>query len=316
MKKITTAGFCILSACVFLCVQCFGEIKRGDIFIVKKGCYVPVFTSWDVNLIYEIGSEGTNCYRLDTVLWSDTAIRVINVLRNKNVEVEFFLSDRVRGEGFVHLNFFDRAMVHADEETWENTLNKKLAPLPLEKIRKIFQRCVDERVPYCYGANNFKKIDLRGMYEFTAGNTPSALNRPYELRGFDSSGLLHFVSNGILPHCTHGLDRMDQVIFIFDTKKKHSLEEKRMVLGMMQDSDYVVIRQQKNRFRTSKANSVLISFNGGFLEFRNHNDGLVYTRKKNALERLNFLLEEGLKKGGNLVVIRWHSELLGEEMNY
>jgi hypothetical protein len=301
--------------CALFRMQCFGNLEPGDVFVVKIGCHVPIFTTWNTTLPYEIGIVGTNCYKLDTVLWQGAMVRVINRLMNKNIEVEFFLSENARGEGFTHSTFLETAMTQSNDEGWKTAFEKKQRPLSMDEIKKVFQRCVDEKVPYCYGANNFEKIDLK-EYEFIATNSSSIRNRPYELRGFDSSGLLHFVSNGNLPHCTYGLDRVGQVIFTFDTRKKHLLEEKRMVLNMLKDTDYITTRLRKNRFNLEESNSVLISFNGGFLEFRNLNDGLVYTKKRDALERLDFLLEEGARKGNDLLVVRWHPELLGEEINW
>jgi hypothetical protein len=301
----------IIGGGIFFSEQCFGEVKCGDLFRVKRGCYVPLFSVSEAAMDYEIGEGGNSCHNLDTVLWEGSVLRIIGIEKNENVEVEFFLTEKARGEGFVHRDFFEKSMEPSCEAEWRYALYRNVYPLSLEKIKKVFQRCVDENVPYCYGANNFATIDIKQMYEFKLKNSGDA-HKSYELRGFDSSGLLHFISGGNLPHCTYGLDREAQTIFTFDTRKKYSVEEKRMVLSMLNDSDYLMLRHNKDRFNRGENNSVLVVFNRGFLEFRNPNEGLVYTKKKDAFERLECLLREGSKKGSNVIIIRWHPELLGQ----
>ena len=103
---------------------------------------------------------------------------------------------------------------------------------------------------------------------------------------------------------------MGDEVFTFDWQKEYSLEEKERVLGLLRDTDYLVFLHNRNLAKTVGSGHVIVSFNGGFIEFKNKNCGCVYTDKEHAMERLNSMLNASRNSCSNLFIRRWHPEVI------
>jgi hypothetical protein len=179
-------------------------------------------------------------------------------------------------------------------------------------VKAILRRCIEENVPFCYGANNFEKIELEDKYEFPIAGDLSRKSGDFQLRGFDCSGILHFMSNGILPHCAKGLDMVGKKMFVFNHKRRYSLKEKMAALGIMEDSDYLVFLHKKDRLEYSCAGHVMVAFGGGFVEFKGDVPNVVFTPMERAVERLDSMLKSAVFAGSDVFIIRWHPKLLAK----
>jgi hypothetical protein len=306
-ETITLTLFLILSI-ISPRGDCLDEMQVEDIFQIKDNCYVPVFNDDVSNLTYINGPRGSCCRSLDIVLLPLSTIRIVEMGASENIEVEYCVSETVRGRGFIHADFIKNSMTPVKGKFWKVALQKKRYPVSLQVFRKACYRCISEKTPYCAGASNFDKIDLNGMYSFSEEKGSSSQNEGYKLCGFDGFGFLYFVSNGVLGRESEDLHTMGQRLFTFNTKKEYSLREKKSILSLMRDSDYMLIRRKK-KGSNRKSWYVVMSFNGGFLEFKGKKHGAVFIEKESVLKRLDTLLKVAQLAGSDLYVFRWHPEL-------
>lgn len=280
---------------------CIGfSFCRGEkTFVVKEGCYVPLFGTDGSKLLYHAGAHGTNCYYLCTVLLPGSLLDVSD-LDEKISKVVWHVNPKKTFEGYVHNEFLKNFC----EEVSKNTAGYPPSPMPLKEIRTIFQRCIDERIPYCWGGNWFETIPLPDDYHFEP--TDVIGEKPYELRGFDCSGLLYFISNGLLPHSTRQLRSCGKILYRIGKNDTISLKDLREKLAALQlrDSDYVVIEGH-----------VVVCYNGGVIEFRGMDYGCVFTPAEKAAERIMALVAAIRKTDddeSDVRFIRWHPELSKE----
>ena len=305
-------GFYIVGILAVCFAIAFLEFGMDNVFVVKDDGLVPVFVTDKLDLQYESGKGGTNCYELDTVLLPNTRIKVAEKREGGVSKIEYYLSKACNGTGYVHNDFLKKSCgkLHVLSEKNLSERAVEPAPMPLSRIRKLFEYCINNGVPYCFGGNNFERIELPKEYSFSPFGEQVEGGRPYELRGLDCSGLPYLISNGTLPHCTRGLDKMGDEVFTFDWQKEYSLEEKERVLGLLRDTDYLVFLHNRNLAKTVGSGHVIVSFNGGFIEFKNKNCGCVYTDKEHAMERLNSMLNASRNSCSNLFIRRWHPEVI------
>ncbi len=274
--------------------------KGGKTFVVKEGCYVPLFGTDGSKLLYHAGAHGTNCYHLLTVLLPGSLLDVPD-FGKKTSKVVWHVNPKRTFEGYVHNAFLEKSC----EEVSKDAVKRSFSPMPLKEIRTIFQRCIDERIPYCWGGNWFETIPLPDDYHFEP--TDVIGEKPYELRGFDCSGLLYFISNGLLPHSTRQLRSCGKILYRVGKNDTISLKDLREKLAALQlrDSDYVVIEGH-----------VVVWYNGGMIEFRGMDYGCVFTPAKEAPERIMDLVTASRNADddeSDVRFIRWHPELLKEE---
>ena len=276
---------------------------RGEkTFVVKEGCYVPLFGTDVCKLLYRAGAHGTNCYRLLTVLLPGTFVDVPD-FGEKISKVVWHVNPEKNFEGYIHNEFLENAC----KEVPKDAVKWSPSPKSLKETRAIFQRCIDERVPYCWGGNWFEIIPLPEDYVFS--QCGGAVERAYELRGFDCSGLLYFISGGLLQHSTRRLREYEGGKILWSVGKKDtvSLEDlKKKLVGLkLRDTDYVVI-----------IGHVVVWFNGGIIEFRGMDYGCVFTPAEKAAERIMELIEKSRtneEEDSDVRFIRWHPELLKGE---
>ena len=283
--------------CVGLCT-CKGE----KTFVVKEGCYVPLFGTDALNLSYEAGAHGTNCYHLITVLLPGTFVDVPD-FGEKVSKVVWHVNEKKTYEGYVHNDFLEKFC----REIPKDAVKCSPSPMPLEEIRTLFQCCIDEQVPYCWGGNCLEAVPLPKDYVFSQNG--GKVKKPYELRGFDCSGLLYFISGGLLQHSTRRLRECEggKILWTVGKKDVVSLEDLKKELGelKLQDTDYIVL-----------IGHVVVWFNGGIIEFRGMDYGCVFTSGEEAVAgRIMELIEKSRtneEEDNDVRFVRWHPELSEE----
>ena len=283
----------------FFCLTlAFGlfRMHAGDVFVVKDGCYLPLFEKNKEIRSFERGEKGCNCDDLDTVLLPGSVIEVGESKKEENgmVEVTCKMTEAVKHNGYVYKSSIEDFC----EKFEEGGVKRKRSPMSLKEIKGVFERCLskDNPVPYCWGGNQFKTVPLRG-----ATFTSQKEGEQYECRGFDCSGLLYYISDGTLPHATGALKNFGEQLFIIEAKKKWevSKEDLEEVIRDLKDTDFIAIRGH-----------VMIAYNKGLIEFRSKDLGCCFTPKEEASQRVMELIEAAKKKGSDVWFVRWHPEYL------
>lgn len=301
MKSRLQFSLCVFAMCIGASIACFGE-ESHVCYVVNEGCYIPVFETNESKFSYEVGEHGMNCYQLDTVLLPDTCLHLSQEGTNDIIKVSYYCAgDSSEHSGFIHSKLLSSCCKECEEcDHVECCKYSDVQPMALSDIRALFDSCINENIPYCWGANNINAIDLNDMYEFTADNKDVPA---FELRGFDCSGILHYISNGILPHCTRGLHVAGNELFKFEHGQSYTGEEKMAVINGLRDTDYIVCVRKGG-------GHVILSYKGGFLEFRDKDSGCVFTPKEDTLSRLDKIIDWGNDGESDVFVIRWHPEVM------
>ncbi|MDR2720903.1 MAG: hypothetical protein LBB15_01265 [Puniceicoccales bacterium] len=298
MKKLVLIYLVYAALCGFIPCASFA-VGTGDVFVVKKGKYVPLFVSEGTSFEYEVGKHGTNCYDLDTVLPRGSFVKVIDV-RGDVVHVSCKVSENYSSDGFIHRKFFDHSMKSIESSSFDSIVPNRAIP-SLDEISGIFDSLLDDRVPFAWGCNNLQEVNLKGMYEFTSKD--GKRNIPYRCAGLDCSGLLHMISSWVLPHATGQLYNFSKGKCICELDADSSDGELKDALAQMLDTDFVVFVR---RSPSGSEGHVIVYFRGGFIEAKGCNSGVIYTDEDGAIEKLRTMT-----KKGKVRVIRWHPELLG-----
>ena len=209
-------------------------------------------------------------------------------------EVTCEIAEKVKHKGFIYASFIKDSC----KEFCEGDVKRTRSPMSLEKIRKVFERCLSENVPYCWGSNQFETVPLPGViFKPADGST-----KPYELRGFDCSGLLYYISDGTLPHATGALKNFGTRLFTIEAGKiwdEAFTKEVEQVIAGLKDTDFIAIKGH-----------VIVSYNEGLIEFRSKDLGCCFTPKERANQRVTELIEAAQKKNSDVWFVRWHPECL------
>jgi hypothetical protein len=264
----------------------------GDMFVVKDGCYLPLFENNKEIRSFERGKKGCNCDDLDTVLLPGSVIEVLGYKENGMAEVTCEMTEKVKHKGFVYKSSVENFC----KKFGKGNVKRKRSPMSLEDIKKVFERCLRENVPYCWGGNQFETIPLRG-----ATFTSKKEGEQYECRGFDCSGLLYYISDGTLPHATGALKNFGERLFTVEAAKRWevSKEDLEKVIAGLEDTDFIAIKGH-----------VIVSYNKGLIEFRSKDLGCCFTPQKGANQRITELIEAAKKKNSDVWFVRWHPECL------
>lgn len=309
VSKVIFSLVFFLSSVFSILTPCFG-LEVGEVFEIKSDNFVPLFMTSEVNLKYEVGANGNNCYDLDTVLPSGTFIMIKDVPEGKDtVHVSCKVSSCCCFDGFVHKNFFENCMSPISGIDFEACTPQRDI-LGVREICSILDRIIGQEMPYSYGCNNFEEIDLRQMYHFD-GSTKDV--PPYRCVGFDCSGLLHYISSWTLPHSTKQLYKLSNENCLLSLSVEATDAEIRDALDIMDDTDFVVFIHDYRY--TDGTGHVIVSLHGGFIEAVGKDKGVVFTEKANAPERLRRLLDSARNNGAKDVkIIRWHPELISRDL--
>ena len=277
---------------LFCLTLAFGLFRvHADMFVVKDGCYLPLFENNKEIRSFERGEKGCNCDDLDTVLLPGAVVEVLGDEKNGMVEVTCEMTEKVRHKGFVYKS----SIKDFCKKFQEGDAKRERSPMSLEDIKKVFERCLSENVPYCWGGNQFETVPLRG-----ATFTSEKKGDQYECRGFDCSGLLYYVSDETLPHATGALKNFGKRLFTVEANKKWEVsnEDLKRVVADLKDTDFIAIRGH-----------VIVAYNKGLIEFRSKDLGCCFTPEGKAVQRITELIEAAKKKNSDVWFVRWHPEL-------
>ena len=268
------------------------RMHAGDMFVVKDKCYVPLFENNKEIRSFERGEKGCNCDDLDTVLLPGSVIDVLEYKENGMAKIKCEMTGKVKHEGFVYTSSIKDFCKKFEKEG----VKRERSPMSLGEIRAVFERCLRENVPYCWGGNQFETISLpKVIFEPADKNT-----KPYELRGFDCSGILYYISDGTLPHATGALKNFGTPLSTIEAKKHGEMKEDwEKVVASLRDTDFIAIKGH-----------VIISYDGGFIEFRSKDLGCQFTETKDAVRRVKELIKAAKDKNSDVWFVRWHPENL------
>lgn len=286
----------------------------GDMFVVKDECYLPLFENNKEIRSFERGKKGCNCDDLDTVLLPGSVIEVLEYEKNDMAKVTCEMTEKVKHKGFVYTS----SIKDFCKKFQEGDTKRERSPMSLEEIRSVFDRCLREKVPYCWGGNQFETIPLPGV-TFTSKNK----GEQYECHGFDCSGLLYYISDGTLPHATGALKKFGTRLFTIEAGKiwdEAFTKEVEQVIAGLKDTDFIAIKGH-----------VMIAYNKGLIEFRSKNLGCCFTSPENVTpqdesqngedsveeamknpvtRRIYNLFKSAKGKKSDVWFVRWHPECL------
>ena len=107
--------------------------------------------------------------------------------------------------------------------------------------------------------------------------------------------------DGTLPHATGALKNFGKRLFTVSAEENWKVLEKDLewVVSNLRDTDFIAIKGH-----------VIISYDGGFIEFRSKDLGCQITETKDAVRRVKELIEAAKDKGSDVWFVRWHPEYL------
>lgn len=278
--------FCLELAFWLFCAH------AGDKFIVKDECYLPLFENYKEARSFERGKKGCNCYDLDTTLLPGSIVEVSSY-ENGVATVKCEMTGKVKHKGFVYtfsVEDFCKKFEKGD-------VKRKRSPMSLDEIRSVFERCLRESVPYCWGGNQFGNVSLQGV-TFTSEKK----GEQYECRGFDCSGLLYYFSDGTLPHATGALKDFGKRLFTIEAGRiwdEAFTKEVEKVIADLKDTDFIAIKGH-----------VIVAYNKGLIEFRSKDLGCCFTPQEGSIQRIQELFEAVQKESSDVWFVRWHPEYL------
>jgi hypothetical protein len=158
------------------------------------------------------------------------------------------------------------------------------------------------------------EVDLGSLYRFRQHNAADGQGKNYVCRGFDSSGLMHYLSNGNLPHSTLELKNIGVKLFVIDTSKPLKLSKVQNILKTLKDTD-IVVHGAKNdeKFIPRHSGQVVMFYKFGFIEGRGQNWGIKKIPPREAEARFFEMYNKAKLADSDLYVIRWHPELLNNK---
>lgn len=320
-KRCLFSFFHLFFLCVGLCV-CRGE----NIFVVKEGCAVPLFDTCDLKrLPYYVGSYGTSCRNLMSVLLPGSFLKVVSKNEKGVCKVLWLRRENKENVGYIH----EQLLKQCCEQVQKEDVKYGASPMSLEEIRSFFERCSQKEFPYCWGGNSKHEIRLPGDYGFVQiSEDPKReikeefRGKPYRLHGFDCCGLVYYVSGGLLKRTTWGIREQGKLLRRFDKKSKEiSREELAEFLDTLQDTDCIILKGYRVGTKPDPmkddSGHLATWYNGGILEFRGVDYGCEYrNQKEEVLDRVMRwigLVRKSKDEACDLRFIRWHPELLKEE---
>ncbi|MDR2737394.1 MAG: hypothetical protein LBB18_00415 [Puniceicoccales bacterium] len=281
-------------------------LRVGDIYRIRDNIYVPVFMSPQTKFEYEVGFRGNNCYEMDTVLLPGFYVRIDEVFENGIIRVTATRDNSYSISGYIHRKFIVADMVHCAHARFESLYSPPTVPEIDEVIAEI-SKILSKRSEYCYGGNSPQEVSLDGLYEFRQISSGGAFKK-FRCRGFDALGLIHYLSNGYLPHKTSDIITFGKCICVIDPK--HELTNGKMndMINKLRDTDLVIIVPgDRDRLDLWKA---LVFYKFGFVESKGPNLGIVRTHPSELEAKMTQMVQRAKSISGKIYFIRWHPDLL------
>lgn len=279
-----------------------------EVYCIRSDAYVPVFTVPTNHLVYEVGFHGNNCNNLLTVLLPGSYVQVDEKINKTIFKVSCLVSENEKVSGYIHPSFVKSSMTLTNYHHLDQVEVHRTVPSIAEMMRGFYESA-KAGIPYCYGGNCPKEITLEGLYTFTQSDHYFNRTRSYVCQGFDSAGLLHYYSNGYLPHNPGKLIHCGKVLFKIEPKQRLTSRMLKEIMLELKDTDYIVFASTANE-NAEELGHVIVSYRFGFIESRGQNYGIVITPSYDAEGRLLQMKLCAAQNGCDLYVIRWHPQLL------
>ncbi|MDR1433260.1 MAG: hypothetical protein LBI61_02890 [Puniceicoccales bacterium] len=303
---------------MFLCIAAYfsytpiagAAVKNpviGDTYRVDVDAFIPLFSVPSTEFKYEVGVKGNLCRELDTILMPGFYVHVDEILKNGVVRVTV-TNGSYAISGYVHRKFVEESMSPC-ESTDFSSPDKRAIPPSMNVISEKLNGIMEAR--YCYGCNSSEEIKLDGLYKFSQENLEGP-RRSFKCCGFDSSGLVHYVSNGYLPHNTNELIELGVILLSIDTKKELSYDDLDLIMNKVADTDLVVFIFRGDERSLYRFGHVIMAWKFGFIESGGVNLGIVRTSRQEAKSRLAQMWREAKAAGSNLYVVKWHPSFFVE----
>lgn len=287
---------------------CGMPLRVGSVYTVCDGKYVPVFNCSQRNMQYEVGLRGNNCYNLTTVLLPSSYIEIVSDCGDGMCQIACKLTDEYKIDGFIHRSFLEKNTKLLHDVHMSDICASRYIPCVQDIVKEI-HRLSRNNTPYCHGCNIPGEIDLSETYEFTQSMNANSREKKFVCRGFDSSGLLHYLSNGYLPHDTAQLINCGKKLFVIDSKRKITKSIIRSIICDLKDTDFIIF-ETKGGAKSDVDGHILIAYRFGFVECRGKNFGMAIIPSYDVEARLLQLMSKARAEDAVVYIIRWHPELL------
>ncbi len=306
MKKILPIIYLVLVCVPWLCGM---PLPIGAVYKVCNDKCIPVFNVPCTNMEYESGLRGNNCYNLVTVLLPASYIEIVSDCGDGIYQVACKLTDEYQIDGFVHRAFLEKNAQLLHDVCMSDICASRNVPCVQNIVKEIY-RLYKNNVPYCHGCNLSGEIDLSETYTFVQSTNTNGRERKFVCCGFDSAGLLHYLSNGYLPHDIEQLINCGKKLFIIDGQRKVTKAMIKSIMCELQDTDFIVF-ETKCETESEVTGHVLIAYRFGFVECRGKNFGMAVVPSYDVEARLLQLMSKARASNAVVYVIRWHPALLG-----
>jgi hypothetical protein len=289
-------------------------VQIGAVYAVSENCAIPVFNEPKTEFDYETGSHGSDCYELITVLFPGFYVRVNEIVASGTLAVDCTIDGSYTIRGYIHEKLLKRNASLRDGMKFGDLVGH-VKPPSVSEISSRLQEILHKKVPYCHGGSSPLEVELDGLYKFhCSANETRGYGTKFTCRGFDTTGLLHYVSNGYLPHSIHDLIDFEMKLFVVGTKSPIATKVVRKILNTLSDTDIVLFMpktlNRKHSEWTERDVCAMMFYRFGFVESRGRHSGIVRTNSLNAEARLILMFNMARDAGSDLYVIRWHPELL------
>ncbi|MDR3144249.1 MAG: hypothetical protein LBT64_01975 [Puniceicoccales bacterium] len=290
------------------------QIRVGDVYVINENVAVPLFTEPRIEFEYEAGSRGSDCHELKSVLFPGFYVRIREILDGGILRVDCRVDNAYVLVGYVHEKLVERNMSLRSDVNFDGIGERVKIPSVAE-IGSRMQEILCKKVPYCRGGSFPKEVKLDGLYRFRRIGNNAMKYMKFACYGFDAAGLLHYVSNGYLPHSIRDLADFEMKLFVISTAKPIQTRIVDEIINSLMDTDIVLFIPQKHENRRHISGNewesgVLMFHRFGFVESRGRYSGIVRTNSMDAEARLIQMFNAARNAGSDLYVIRWHPELL------
>ncbi|MDR2737630.1 MAG: hypothetical protein LBB18_01665 [Puniceicoccales bacterium] len=282
--------------------------RVGDIYRVEKNTYVPIFSSPETEFEYESSSYGSGCYDLETVLLPEFYVQIKKIFNNGVLEIVGTTNNSYLVHGYVHPKFVGESMAICGTKDF-SSLRAKVTIPTVKSIMGDLKEISSKNGRYCQGGNAPVEIKLNDLYKFHQRSGSIGKEKKYICQGFDSSGLVHYLSNGYLPHDTATFLKFVSKLYQVSTERPLSRRMTKEIVSNLKDTDLVFFCL-KDRNRKDSRGHVIMAYRFGFIESKGLNFGIVITPPHEAEARFTQMYEKAKSLGADLYVVRWHPELL------
>jgi hypothetical protein len=312
MKKAIILIFLLFFAAAQLATAVANDLAIANVYRLNPDTFVPVFSASGTNFEYESGPRGSSCHMLSTVLLPQTYVRVEEKYDDGTLKIVATRDNAYFINGYVHGKFLKDCAVDCGKIEFSSLKEIRSKVPSVEKIVSNIRELLSLNVRYCYGGSSPREVALDGLYNFYPSGNSYGLPGGYKCYGFDSLGLVHYVSEGWLPHNTKNLSQFGTILFTIDTKSQLDSDFVAEILESLSDTDLVLFTSENGSGKLEHDGHVIMAYKLGFVECYGRFTGIVRTPPNEAPLRLIQMYIRAKALGAQLFIIRWHPNLLSK----